>query len=58
MCNPINSASWKLMERLGMRREGHFMQKAFFKRDEKGEPMWHDAYEYAILSDEWKNKNN
>jgi ribosomal-protein-alanine N-acetyltransferase len=56
MCNPKNTASPKLLERLGMRREGHFMKKAFFKRDEKGEPMWHDAYEYALLEYEWKNR--
>jgi len=52
-CNPENSSSWRLLERLHMRREGHFMQKAFFHCDEQGNPLWHDAYEYAILSNEW-----
>jgi [ribosomal protein S5]-alanine N-acetyltransferase len=57
MCNPENTSSWKLLERLGMRREGHMLQKAFFRRDEKGNPVWHDAYIYAILSDEWRVRN-
>ena len=52
-CNPKNIASWRLLERLHMRREGHFLQKAFFRQDVQGNPVWHDAYEYAILSTEW-----
>ncbi|MDF2540371.1 MAG: GCN5-related N-acetyltransferase [Herbinix sp.] len=52
-CNPQNTASWKLLERLGMRREGHFIKPVFFKRDIEGQPIWHDAYEYAILAEEW-----
>lgn len=54
LCNPENNASWKLLERLSMRREGHFLKKAFFRKNADGSPMWHDAYEYAILSDEWE----
>ncbi|MDO5517484.1 MAG: GNAT family protein, partial [Clostridium sp.] len=56
-CNPENSASWKLMERLHMRKEGHFKNKAFFFRDKDGNPLWHDAYEYAILDEEFKCLN-
>ena len=52
-CNPQNTSSWRLLERLHMRREGYFLQKAFFHRDQQGNPIWHDAYEYAILSEEW-----
>ncbi len=54
MCNPDNSASWRLLERLGMRREGHHLQQAFFRRDSKGHPIWHDAYQYAVLDREWQ----
>ncbi len=53
MCSPENPNSWHLLERLGMRREGLFRQKAFFRRDVLGRPIWLDAYEYAILSSEW-----
>lgn len=54
MCDPENPPSWRLLERLSMRREGHFRQFAFFRRDESGEPLWHDAYQYALLAEEWK----
>lgn len=53
MCNPENAASWKLLERLGMRREGHEKKKAFFRRTPEGSPLWHDAYVYAMLEEEW-----
>jgi len=52
-CNPENTASWRLLERLRMRREGHFLKKATFKNDNQGNPVWHDAFEYAILHEEW-----
>ncbi|HET7724789.1 MAG TPA: GNAT family N-acetyltransferase [Propionibacteriaceae bacterium] len=52
-CNPQNEPSWRLLERLGFRREGHFLQSASFTRDDAGEPVWHDAYLYATLADEW-----
>ena len=51
-CNPLNTASWKLMERLGMRREGHLIRNIWFKRDEHGAPVWADTYEYALLAEE------
>lgn len=53
MCNPKNTASWKLLERLNMRREGYLQKNVFFKYDEKGKPIWNDTYEYAILTDEF-----
>ena len=56
MCNPLNTASWRLMERLGMRREGHLIQNVWFKRDEHGAPVWADTYQYAILAEEWNNR--
>lgn len=55
LCDPRNAPSWKLLERLGMRREGHYLQKAFFRHDKDGNPLWHDAYEYAVLSEEWRD---
>ncbi len=54
MCNPENKSSWKLLERLKMRREGHLRNNIFFKRNKEGEPIWIDTYEYAVLADEWE----
>src|SRR5688572_27953715 len=46
-CDVRNQASWRLMERLGMRREAHFREHAIFKS------MWDEEYIYAILWQEW-----
>lgn len=55
MCNPENTPSWKLLERLNMRREGHLIKNIFFKCDEKRNPLWNDTFEYAMLVEEWLN---
>jgi RimJ/RimL family protein N-acetyltransferase len=54
MCNPDNHRSWRLLERLGMRREGHLRQNVYFKRRPNGSPIWLDTYEYALLASEWR----
>lgn len=53
MCNPENTASWKLLERLSFRREGHLVANIYFRKDEHDEPIWQDTYEYAVLKSEW-----
>ena len=42
-----NAASIALLERLGLRREGHFIQNVWFKG------RWADEYLYAVLQHEW-----
>ena len=50
--NSHNPASWKVMERLGMRREG-------ILRDAVHEDgKWIDKYVYGILSHEWHNRTS
>lgn len=44
-----NSQSVALLERLGLRREGHFIQNVWFKG------KWGNEYLYAILQEEWQN---
>jgi RimJ/RimL family protein N-acetyltransferase len=46
-CDTRNAGSYGIMEKLGMRREGHLRQN---KRARDG---WRDSYLYAILADEW-----
>ena len=53
MCNPLNEKSWKLLERLGLRREGHLLKNIYFKKDSSGNPIWLDTYEYGLLKEEW-----
>ena len=43
-----NRASYRLLEKLGFRREGHFIQNIFFKG------AWCDEYQYALLCSEEK----
>ena len=47
-CQPENPASYRIMEKLGMRREGHFV-----KCNYRGGNLWWDEYVYAILEEEW-----
>jgi [ribosomal protein S5]-alanine N-acetyltransferase len=47
-CQPENVPSWRIMEKLGMKREAHFRQ--CFQVDET---TWLDEYLYALLEDEW-----
>ena len=53
MCNPDNESSWRLLERLNMRREGHLQKNIYFKNDVNNQPIWQDTYEYAVLASEW-----
>ena len=49
--NWLNEKSWRLMERLGMRREAHFIQSYRIRG------KWEDGYIYAVLADEWRGIN-
>ncbi len=46
-CDARNAPSARLMERLGMRREAHFVENEFVKGE------WTDELVYAILDREW-----
>jgi RimJ/RimL family protein N-acetyltransferase len=48
-----NERSWKLMERLGMRKEAHFVQAHVPARP--GGP-WIDTVRYALLASEWREE--
>ncbi|MGN7177121.1 GNAT family N-acetyltransferase [Paenibacillus sp. FSL R5-0490] len=48
-CQPENPPSYRVMEKIGMRREG-FFKKCIPHGDE-----WWDEYYYAILKEEWNS---
>ena len=50
-CDPINTASWKLLEKLGFQKEAHIRKNIFFWKDEKGMLIWKDTYVYAKLKE-------
>jgi [ribosomal protein S5]-alanine N-acetyltransferase len=52
-CNPENIASWKLLEKNGFTREGHFLKGGFIHKDDIGNPIWSDVYEYSKLESEY-----
>ena len=50
-CFAGNTASWQLMERVGMRREQHAVADALHRSGE-----WMDSLGYALLADEWRQR--
>ncbi len=46
-----NASSWRLMERVGFRREAHFVHDSLLNGE------WIDDYVYSMLEDEWHAKN-
>ena len=46
-CDPANIASWRVLEKIGMRREGHLRENAWVKGE------WVDSLIYAVLDREW-----
>ena len=47
-CFADNEVSWRLMERVGMRRESYTVRDALHRSGE-----WMDGMSYALLADEW-----
>jgi RimJ/RimL family protein N-acetyltransferase len=47
-CFTANDTSWRLMDRVGMRREAHTRRDALHRSG-----RWLDSYTYAVLADEW-----
>lgn len=48
-----NTSSQRLCERLGMRREGVFVEFVSFTNDNAGNPVYENTMQYAILRREW-----
>ena len=48
-----NITSQKLCERLGMRKEGLFMEFVSFVNNQDGTPHYENTYQYAVLKREW-----
>ena len=52
-----NLPSQHLCERLGMRREGLFLEFVSFVNDPDGTPHYENTMQYAILKKEWEEQN-
>ena len=51
-CDTRNIGSYRVMEKLGMRREAHMRKDVW----QKGE--WRDSYRYAVLDEEWPGRRS
>jgi RimJ/RimL family protein N-acetyltransferase len=49
ICFAANRSSWRLMERLGMRREQHLVHESLHRSE-----GWMDTFGYGILAEEWR----
>jgi RimJ/RimL family protein N-acetyltransferase len=47
-CDARNLASARVLEKLGLRREGHF------RRDREIRGHWRDSFFYAVLAEDWR----
>lgn len=54
VCSPDNTASWRMLEKCGLRREALLLQKCRYIK--KGIASWHDELEYAMLASEYGGK--
>jgi RimJ/RimL family protein N-acetyltransferase len=51
-----NYRSQKLCEKLGMRREGCFLEFISFVNNENGTPKYENTFQYALLKREWEQQ--
>lgn len=51
LCFADNEPSWRLMERVGMRRELHSVADSLHRTE-----GWVDGFEYALLAAEWRGR--
>jgi ribosomal-protein-alanine N-acetyltransferase len=51
-CKTLNVASWRVMEKLGMQREGRLREDRWWNG------AWSDAFVYSILDREWAAQSN
>lgn len=49
-----NAPSQRLCIRMGMRKEGHFIEFVSFKNDDEGAKIYENTMQYAILLKEWE----
>lgn len=51
-CDVRNTGSWRVMEKLGMRREGVLLKDRLIRGE------WRDTYVYAVLAEEWSRRGD
>ena len=52
-CQPENTPSWRVAEKLGLRREAHFRSCLY-----RSPGVWWDEYFYALLAEEYEQRRS
>lgn len=55
-CNTLNIGSYRIMEKIGMRREAHYVK--YYRANSVLNHQWCDKYLYAILQEEYFNQKH
>ncbi len=50
-CDPQNTSSWRLLEKLGFEKEAHLRKNIYFWKNEENMPIWKDTFIYAKLNE-------
>lgn len=50
-CDPQNTSSWRLLEKLGFEREAHLRKNIYFWKNEENMPIWKDTFIYTKLNE-------
>lgn len=50
-CDPKNTSSWRLLEKLGFEREAHLRKNIYFWKNEENMPIWKDTFIYTKLNE-------
>ena len=52
-CNPLNTPSWRVMEKAGLKKEGFFKKRFHIRNDEQGNPIYTDEVTYGLHVSDW-----
>ncbi len=55
-CNTLNRGSYRIMEKIGMRREAHYVKS--YRGNSVLKHQWCDKYQYAMLREEYFSFGN
>ena len=50
-CDPQNTSSWRLLEKLGFEREAHLRKNIYFWKNEENMPIWKDTFILTKLNE-------
>ena len=50
-CDPQNTSSWRLLEKLGFEKEAHLRKNIYFWKNEENMPIWKDTFIYTKLNE-------